>query len=110
MTLRKNVCKREPLSKLVDFPNFPKTHPLYDNSRRGQLGLLKSEVGDREIMEVIVLQAKSYSVQLADHSNIKRLKCIPRSKQTGVDHDDYCRVLFDEKKTPWKKMCVLHYT
>ncbi|XP_066963212.1 uncharacterized protein [Macrobrachium rosenbergii] len=38
-----------PLHPHMDFSNFPKSHPLHDSSRKGDLGLLKIETGSEYI-------------------------------------------------------------
>nr|XP_053630945.1 facilitated trehalose transporter Tret1-like [Cherax quadricarinatus] len=52
-------------------------HPLYDNSRKGELGLLKSEMCDNHISELIALKPKMYSVKIAGRSTtVSRAKGI----------------------------------
>ncbi|XP_069169288.1 uncharacterized protein, partial [Procambarus clarkii] len=50
-----NEMGKEPLSLWMDTSNFPETHPLYDPSKKGVLGLLKSEVSDKHILEVVAM-------------------------------------------------------
>ncbi|XP_069176843.1 uncharacterized protein, partial [Procambarus clarkii] len=49
-----------PLSQHMDFSNFPPENPYFDDSHKGQLGLLKSEVGAKIIKELIALKPKMY--------------------------------------------------
>ena len=86
--------KRAPLKNLIDFSNFPKSHQLHDDSRRGELGLLKSEIAERQIDEVIALQAKSYSLKLRGEGDpLLRAKGIPKNTLT---HADYRAALADD--------------
>ena len=67
---------KEPLASLMDFSNFPKDHVLYDVSRKGQIGLLKSETGCNMIKESVCLAAKCYSLDLE--------KCKSKSAAKGI--------------------------
>ena len=87
--------KKEPLKSLIDFSNFPKSHQLHNDSRRGELGLLKSEIAEKQIEEVIALQAKSYSLKLkGEGETLLRAKGIPKNILTHANYraaleDDY---------------------
>ena len=48
----------------MDLSNSPVNHELYDNTRRGELGLLKSEMADIPIAEAICQTPKFYSILL----------------------------------------------
>ncbi|XP_068232494.1 uncharacterized protein [Palaemon carinicauda] len=51
---------QEPLKSYMDFSNFDEDHPLFNNERKGELGLLKSETGSTLIAEVKALKPKMY--------------------------------------------------
>ena len=55
-----------PPKYLINLTNFPPAHVLYDNSRKRQLGLLKSETAHLAIKEVIGLNPKAYSILSTD--------------------------------------------
>ena len=59
------------LSHYMDRSNFDKGHKYFDKKRKGELGLLKSETGDKRIAGVIALQPKCYCLRLEDVS-VKR--------------------------------------
>lgn len=52
----------------TDFWNYPKEHPLYNESRKGQLGLLKSETANDYSSKIICIQQKYYSILLNSDS------------------------------------------
>ncbi|XP_069950770.1 uncharacterized protein [Cherax quadricarinatus] len=86
--------KSEPLLGYMDFSNFSPEHPLYDDSRKGELGLLKSEMCDNHISELIALKAKMYSVKIAGRStNVSRAKGIPSQFMPLLTHARYKNVL-----------------
>ena len=57
-----------PLSHYMDRSNFPKDHPDFDESRKGELGFLKSETAEKRIAGVIALQPKCYCLKLEGDS------------------------------------------
>ncbi|XP_069160334.1 uncharacterized protein [Procambarus clarkii] len=75
-----------PLSQHMDFSNFPPENPYFNDSRKGQLGLLKSEVGAKIIKELIALKPKMYSILTQDQVQICRCKGIPTYHQSKLTH------------------------
>ena len=51
---------RQPLVDCIDTSNCSPQHPVYNNSHKGKLGFLKSEVGEKLISEVCCLKPKLY--------------------------------------------------
>ena len=49
-----------------DFSNYPKYHPLYDDSHKAQVGLLKDEEGGRTIEEFVGHRAKVYAYHVTN--------------------------------------------
>ena len=81
---------KEPIRSTMDFSNFPTTHKCYDNSNKGVLGYLKSEMADKIISEAILLQSKCYSVQTIDAGFTKSAcKGIVSRKQRELTHELY---------------------
>ena len=82
------------ISQHMDFSNFPVDHELYDDTRKGQLGLLKSETAERPIVEAICLAPKCYSI-LQDNGKVKNTaKGVPHAmKQVNLTHDIYREIL-----------------
>ena len=79
-----------PLKEYIDFSNFDKSHPLYDNSRKGELGLLKIETGCYRIVQAIFLKAKSYSIKVeGGGDDMKAAKGVPHTIQNLISHQDY---------------------
>ena len=57
-----------------DFSNYPKDHPLYDETNKKVIGKLKDECAGAPIAEYIGLRPKLYSVLRADEQTIKKAK------------------------------------
>ena len=53
---------------MFDTSNFDKNHPLYDDKKKRNLGLLKVENGSQHITSFIALKSKMYSLKLANDS------------------------------------------
>ena len=78
------------LKDMVDFSNYPTTHPLYSNDNKARLGCFKDELAGREIEEMILLRPKMYSIKVKDDADeIKRAKGIGRSVVKNLRHFDY---------------------
>ena len=56
----------EELKHIFDFSNYPKDHPLYDESNKAVPGLLKDETAGKPIHQFVGLKAKMYSILLSD--------------------------------------------
>ena len=80
---------KEPMKSFMDFSNFPCDHPLFDESRKGRLGLLKSETGSRSIVEIICLQPKAYSALMADDEQKLAAKGVNKHLQKNLLHETY---------------------
>jgi hypothetical protein len=63
------------ISPCLDFSNFPRDHPLYSDSRKGEVGLLKDEMkGSDNIAAVCSLRSKCYSLKLKQETNGVKVK------------------------------------
>lgn len=65
---------------IMDFSNFDKDHPLYDNTRAKEIGLLKCEYGNLQIKYFCGLKAKLYSIIYGENIN----KCTAKGVQKSV--------------------------
>ena len=81
--------RKSPLADFMDFSNYPKQHPMYDDTRQGQLGLLKSETGDDYPSEIICLQPKCYSILLNSDSRKSTAKGVNFHTQAKIRHEEY---------------------
>ena len=81
------------MAKFLDISNFPLPHPCYSETRKGQLGLLKSETGSTLIKEAIILKPKMYSLLLEDDKQVSRGKGIPSHHQKKMIHQEYREAL-----------------
>ena len=64
-------------SHLMDFSNYPKSHPLYDTTHEKIIGYSKDEMGGKSIHEFIALKPKLYATK-TDEGQKKRAKGILR--------------------------------
>ena len=74
----KNLTKSEALrriSRVMDFSNYPKTHPLYDASNAKIPGYFKDESMGNDINEVVAIRSKNYhhTVTAGKYSDIKKV-------------------------------------
>jgi len=76
-----DMSKRTLLEKcknIFDFSNYPKTHDLYDATRKMIPGYLKDENGGRQLIEVIGMKAKVYAFRTKCGGVGKKCKGVPK--------------------------------
>nr|XP_027209340.1 uncharacterized protein LOC113802890 [Penaeus vannamei] len=86
-----------PLKEWIDTSNFSHDHPLYNQSVKGKLGLLKSETGEIPIKEAICLKPKTYSLLLNSDQTSAGAKGICRAEKRRLKHDNFRRILHEKE-------------
>ena len=82
-----------------DFSDYPKDHPLYDETNKKVIGKMKDECAGTPIAEYIDLRPKLYSVLRADEQLINKAKGVKKyiiKKQ--INFENYKDALFNKKK------------
>ena len=100
----KNHTTEEAMTKLkhiMDFSNLPKTSKLYDNSRARIPGLLKNEVPNGDILEVVAVKPKAYSLLTKTFEEEKinqenKAKGVKRSVKDSLPFDYYKKCITGE--------------
>jgi len=59
---------------------------------RGKLGALSDECGGRDILSVVCLAVKKYSMLLTENKQIQKAKGVARSVRERTKHDEYLRI------------------
>jgi hypothetical protein len=68
------------LSPIMDFSNYPKSHPKYNNANAACLGYFKDELAGKDVIDYAGLRSKSYAYNIDDntspelHSRCKGIK------------------------------------
>lgn len=81
--------------KIIDFSNYPPSHQYHDNSKKGELFLMKDEAAGAPIKSFVGLRAKSYSILFADDSCKVTGKGVPRHKLKCITHKDLTNTLLN---------------
>ena len=110
-TLNDALKKLEPI---MDYSNFPKSHPLFDDSRKLVPGYWKSEVTNGDIVEVVALKSKCYNFRVKPNAYSDLAKFHqPRPKCKGISSNfvdnlsmEMYRNCVKEKKT--YHTCTFH--
>ena len=77
------------LKEHFDFSNYPRNHPLYDNSKKKVPGYFKDELAGEEMTEFIALRSKMYAYKTHDNET-KKLKGIARHVvKKDISFDNY---------------------
>ena len=84
-------------NEIFDFSNYPKDHPLYDDSNKAKPGLLKDETAGKAIRQFVGLKPKMYSILLSNYSIRKGKGVGRRTLQKYITHDQYLKCLTEEK-------------
>ena len=82
-----------------DFSDYPKEHPLYNETTKKIIGKFKDECSGVAIAEYIGLRPKLYSIMRADEQVIKKAKGVKKyviKKQ--INFENYRDALFNKKK------------
>ena len=82
-----------------DFSDYPKEHPLHDETNKKVIGKFKEECSGVAIAEYIGLRPKLYSIIRADEKVIKKAKGVKKyviKKQ--INFDNYKNALFNKQK------------
>lgn len=81
------------LSHIMDFSNYPKDHPLYDDTRKNQLLYWKDELASNSLLEFCGLSSKTYSMRISCESGEKT-----KSKCKGTGRNFMKQTAFTEYK------------
>lgn len=85
----------------MDYSNYPKTHPLYDNTRANELNFFKNELkGVTKCVEFIGLRSKCYALKLQEENGsfIEKKVCKGLGRvaiKNRLKFDEYKKCLFD---------------
>ena len=84
-------------SWLYDTSNFPKDHPLYNETNKKVLGKMKDECAGDAIYEVVAVRSKMYSV--LSKKNIRKAKGVKKNViEKETTHEHYKEALFGRKQ------------
>ena len=67
----------ERLQDVMDFSNFPPDHKFFTKDKEKELGYLKNEHPNKEIVSFVGLRSKTYAIQLAGGSEKIKSKGVP---------------------------------
>ncbi len=81
------------LQHLMDYSNYDKNHPKFDNCRKGKLGYFKDETKGLKILEFTGIRSKTYSMKIAHGKVIKRSKGISKAYQSKIAYKDFKKCL-----------------
>jgi hypothetical protein len=77
--VKNNKLFEKKMSSYMDYSNYKEDHPLYDTSKKSQLGYFKDELdSDSKCVEFVGLRSKCYALK------IKRMKSLLRKKFVKV--------------------------
>jgi len=92
------------MHKYMDFSNYPKSHPKFDNSNKAKLGFFKDELaGEKKCLGFIGLRPKCYAMSLQNNetgvtSEKKICKGLGRvAIENRLRYEEYKNCLFQRK-------------
>ena len=86
---------------LMDFSDYPKDHPCYNEEQKKKIGYLKDEMNSKQICEFVGLKPKMYIIR-SEEKLSKRAKGVKKSVlQNEIDFTNYFDCLFYDR-------CFIH--
>ena len=86
------------IEHLFDTSNYPKTHFLYNETKKKAVGFFKDEMGGKPILQFVGLRPKMYSI-LTDNENKKTAKGVKKATiKKHLRHDQYLKSLIEGKR------------
>uniref|UniRef100_A0A158P4I1 DNA-directed DNA polymerase n=1 Tax=Tetranychus urticae TaxID=32264 RepID=A0A158P4I1_TETUR len=83
-------------SDIMDFSNYPKDHPLYNNKNEKAIGFIKDEMGGKRIEEFIALKPKLYALKTAEGEKKKAKGIQKNTVNKTITFKQYEECLWDE--------------
>lgn len=80
------------LSNILDLSNFPHNHSMFDDNHKGNLGILKSDVGEIPIFSFVGLKPKMYAISYGNEIK-KTAKGIKKNALKNVTFETYESIL-----------------
>lgn len=77
--VKRNENVMEKLSAIMDFSNYPKTHPLHNDKHKGVPGYFKDEAPGNTIKEIVAIRSKVYCMRFKKGKEKKTLKGVKRA-------------------------------
>ena len=87
ITTKSETEVMQTLSDIMDFSNYPKNHPLFDDTHAKALGRLKNELPTKEITSFVGLKSKTYAIKVSDGSIDMKAKGVPRRTKKKIPFD-----------------------
>lgn len=82
--------------KYFDFSDYPKDHPLYDETNKKIIGKFKDELNGKIMEEFVGLKPKQYAFKV-DGEEKKKSKGVKKSVTKTLKLDDFKKCLFENK-------------
>lgn len=82
------------LKEVMDFSNYPPTHPLFDPSRKNICGYLKNEVSHEEIQHFVGIRAKTYAIKTRKEGmEMNRAKGVKQAFKRKIPFESYLKCI-----------------
>ena len=80
-----------------DFSDYPKDHPLYDETNKKVIGKFKDELSGKIMVEFVGLKPKQYAFKVDNGEENKKSKGVKKYVIKKLTINDYKRCLFENK-------------
>ncbi len=95
------------LNYYMDFSDYPKDHPNYDNSNKKVLGKFKDELNGKIMTEFIGLKPKMYAYKVEDNNEFKKAKGIPKKcLKRDLNFENYRKTLEENENKEVSFNCI----
>lgn len=83
------------LRRVMDFSNHDSGHAMYNISRKNEVGLLKNEVPNDEIIRFAGIRSKTYAYEMRRQGLGSRAKGIKRACKNKMNFDDFTECILN---------------
>ena len=77
------------IKDVMDFSNFPTTHPLYSLEHKNKMGKIKSELSNNKLLRFVALRSKTYALEIDNKDIIRRAKGVSYNYQNEIPFQAY---------------------
>jgi len=81
------------IQHVMDFSNYPVTHPFHDSARKNQVGFLKNELPAQKISRAVMLRSKVYMYQTQEGKTDLKCKGVRKAVKKKIPIERLIRCL-----------------
>lgn len=93
------------IEHVMDFSNYPPSHPLFNKQFENQTGFLKNEFPNDPILEVVGVRSKTYALRTQKGMDA-RCKGVKKVTKNKITFDTFKKCIFDIHQLEVEQVCI----